>query len=181
MAYSLHTEDTVLWASDIQNDHEATQQGAAVLIYGQGWGYRSGFYSQCWFVMDQLGRRLMVEKRALQFRWYDVFFYAADLSVMEYTLFHIADSVVDLEIQRCRPWTKGLELLGWTINRDTLQVKWVADWGPIAGFNVGKSLSCQVHPGHVIQVVNGHSQPDRIIRELEQADVLRIRVTKMHS
>ncbi|CAE7391995.1 aceE, partial [Symbiodinium sp. CCMP2456] len=153
LRYPAEASTVPLRACDIQSDRTATQQRAAFFICGQG--YSNGFDVEFWFVMDLLGRRMKVEKHALQLRYYDVFFYISDLSEAEISLFNSAARVLDVEIKRASTWIKGLEPLGWTVNRKTLQVEWTASWGPIADYNSAVSLDQQVHPGHIIQCVNG--------------------------
>ena len=177
LRYSTEASTVPLRACDIQSDRTATQQQAAFFICGQG--YSSDFDMEFWYVMDLLGRRMKVEKHALHLRYYDVFFYISDLSQAEISLFNSAARILDVEIRRAVTWIKGVEPLGWTVDSKTLQVEWTASWGPIGDYNSAESLDQQVHPGHVIQSVNGTVRPECILWELEQANVLRIRLGKM--
>ncbi|CAE7946755.1 aceE [Symbiodinium sp. KB8] len=158
LRYSTEASTVPLRACDIQSDRTATQQQAAFFICGQG--YSSDFDMEFWYVMDLLGRRMKVEKHALHLRYYDVFFYISDLSQAEISLFNSAARILDVEIRRAVTWIKGVEPLGWTVDSKTLQVEWTASWGPIGDYNSAESLDQQVHPGHVIQSVNGTVRPE---------------------
>ena len=165
----------VLRAGQIQNNVSEDQQGAAVEICGHGHGF--------WEVKDSLGGRIMVEQQALHFRYFDIFFYDTELSRDEISLFNTACHVLDFELRRQPGWKRGLETLGWAVNRDTLRIEWAAPRGrsPVGAHNMRRSPRLQILAGHSITAVNGFVEKDQILNELEHAVSLIVRIVRVHA
>ena len=123
----------VMRAGHIQNDVTLPQQTAVVQVSGQGQS-KGGEH---WFIQDPHSGHegssiiLRISKKAINFTFYDMYFYIKDLSPRETHLFSHAPQELAFRIKRQRHWVRGIECLGFNVNERTLQIEWVAAWSPI--------------------------------------------------
>ena len=144
-------------------------------LSGQGGSVQSAWVILCrdgdryWRVRDPLlwGEGVWkISKRVPFASFHDVFFYLDDLPSTERTLFCLEPDHVEIQVQRPMHWVLGSRALGWTVNAETLQVEWLANWGPMHEWNL-RNASSMVRPGHRILSVNGPTAHRAILFALE--------------
>ncbi len=172
---------SVMRASDIQNDATLPQQTAVVQVSGQGQSMRG----EHWLIQDPRSGHeedpilLRISKKAINFAFYDMYFYIRDLSPREIHLFSYAPQELAFRIKRQRHWVRGIESLGFNVNERTLQIEWVASWSPIEKqYNMHVDELHRIYAGHIIVNVNNHVERDEILDRLNKAAVLTILVSK---
>ena len=171
----------VMRAGHIQNDVTLPQQTAVVQVSGQGQS-KGGEH---WFIQDPHSGHeessiiLRISKKAINFTFYDMYFYIKDLSPRETHLFSHAPQELAFRIKRQRHWVRGIECLGFNVNERTLQIEWVAAWSPIEKqYNMHVHELHRIYPGHIIVNVNNHVERVEILDRLNKAAVLTILVSK---
>ena len=171
----------VMRARHIQNDATLPQQTAVVQVSGQG----QSMHGEHWFIQaphsghEDSSIILRISKKAINFTFYDMYFYISDLSPLETHLFSYAPQELTFRIKRQRHWVRGIECLGFNVNEKTLQIEWVATWSPIEKqYNMHVDELHRIYPGHIIVNVNNHRERVEILDRLNKAAVLTIVVSK---
>eukprot|EP00438_Fugacium_kawagutii_P026654 Skav225335 [mRNA] locus=scaffold748:311374:313047:- [translate_table: standard] len=174
---------SVLGRDDLQNDASLPQQAATVLIC-EVWHLSR---QACWGVRDawassESPQMLYVSTDAIDFVFYDMYFYLSDLSSDEIRLFEQAPFILSVSVQREKWWVKGKESLGLSVNEDTLQVEWIAEWSPFEiQHNQRSDEVHRLYPGYYIWKVNGESDRVAILDRLYNEWALRIQFVKLKS
>ena len=171
----------VMRARHIQNDATLPQQTAVVQVSGQG----QSMHGEHWFIQtphsghEDSSIILRISKKAINFTFYDMYFYISDLSPLETHLFSYAPQELTFRIKRQRHWVRGIECLGFNVNEKTLQIEWVATWSPIEKqYNMHVDELHRIYPGHIIVNVNNHKERVEILDRLNKAAVHSIVVSK---
>jgi len=168
--------DGIADRDSLRGEMHGISQAASLVLVGQSdahWDFKD---LPSWDLGERRAIRIAKDLATLEF--YDIHFFVSDLSPTEARLYSEAPPWRRIRIRRSKEEVKGVLVLGWTINTSSLQVEWVARWGPIGDFNSKFAPERNVHPGHRVVRANGLADPGEITRALEEADIINIVLAK---
>ena len=171
-------ESMLLW-EDVKNEPRLPQHMATVLVSGVGRsnGHLYWKVRDPWTGSSERSKVLFIANDAVDFTFYDMYFYITDLSRQEIRLFNEAPALCFVRVHRQRRWVRGMKSLGLNVNEETLQIEWIAPWSPIeTQHNRCMNEVNRVYPGHFIIEVNGTDDRGRMLELLDNASTLSITV-----
>lgn len=171
-------ESMLLW-EDVKNEPRLPQHMATVLVSGVGRsnGHLYWKVRDPWTGSSECSKVLFIANDAVEFTFYDMYFYITDLSRQEIRLFNEAPALCFVRVHRQRRWVRGMKSLGLNVNEETLQIEWIAPWSPIeTQHNQCMNEVNRVYPGHFIIEVNGTDDRGRMLELLDNASTLSITV-----